>query len=526
MKKTLLTLVAVLAITLGSYAQWIEQASGFSAASRGITDIQALDANTVWAVAYDGTAPTNPCVDFTRTLNGGTLWTAGTVTPGAGTSIANISAVSATKAWTIHYYQSGSGTKDGVYYTSDGGATWTQQTTATFSNSASFPDAIWFWDENNGYCMGDPINGDFEIYTTSNGGTTWTLVPGANIPNPVSGEFGIVGYQSVIGNTVWFGTNKGRIFKSTDKGLNWTVAQIPGWTAKYVEPRFIDADHGVAMDKSSGTTGALAETFDGGATWTVATHVGNSFTNDFAWVPGSENTLVTTGADATNNAAGVTYSFDGGHNFADMANTIGTQFLATDWIDASTAWAGGFSADATTSGMYVFDGTLEEPVADFTAEDTAIMLGGQVQFTDLSSGAASWAWTFTGGTPASSALQNPPLITYNTPGEYNVSLTVSSDWGTSTLAKNGFIYVGGVGINDHSRAIVSIFPNPVQESMNVSANNTIVNVQVVNLVGQVVLTQTIDSKTASINTSNLKPGVYNVRINLADGTINKKIVVE
>lgn len=525
MKKTLLSVFAILAITLSSYAQWIEQASGFTTASRGITDMCAVDANVVWAVAYDGTDPTAACAELTMTTNGGTLWTQKNITAATGTSIANVCALSATKAWTVHYYASGTGTKDGIYYTSDGGATWTQQTTALFSASASFPNCVWFWDDNNGYCMGDPINGDFEIYTTTNGGTTWTLVPGANIPNPVSGEFGVVGYHSIVGNTVWFGTNKGRIYKSVDKGLNWTVAACSQLTNKYIQPFFKDANFGLIMDKNSGTTGYLAMSTDGGATFTSRDNLGNTFTNDMAFIPGSAKTWVTTGADAAAPAAGVTYSFDDGKNWSDMPATIGTQFLATEWVDDSTGWAGSFNVDQTTGGMFKFDGHLVP--ADFTASDTAIALGGQVTFTCTvpTSSMATFLWTFQGGVPGTSTSKTPPAITYSAHGDYNVTLRITNDWGITTTLKTAYIYVGGVGISEQSAANISVYPNPVTDVLNINANMTIESVKLINLVGQTVITQNGKAQNVTLNTSNLKSGIYNLQIKMADGFINKKIVV-
>ena len=439
MKKTIL--FALTMLTLSSYAQWVIQASGFATASRGIQDICVVDANVVWAAAYDGAVSTNACSDFTKTVNGGTTWTAGTVTGATGTSIANICAINATQAWTIHYYPSGTGTLDGIYYTSNGGTSWVHQTTAAFSNASSFPDCMWFWDANNGYCVGDPINGDFEIYTTSNGGTTWTQVPGANIPNPLSGEWGVVGYQSIIGNTVWFGTNLGRVYKSVDKGLNWTVATCTPLNNKYIQPFFKNPTFGLVMDKDASTTGTLAMSSDGGATFTARNNTGHTFTNDMAYIPGSASTWVTTGADATNNAAGVTYSFDDGATFNDMPLTIGDQYLATGWLNDSTGWAGGFNTDATTGGMFKFNGHLVP--ADFTANTTTIGAGGQVTFTCTvgTSATATFLWTFSGGNPATSTLKHPPAVTYNSPGDYTVSLQITSDWGVSTATKTNYIHV-------------------------------------------------------------------------------------
>ena len=423
-----------------SYAQWIDQASGFTAVSRGIRCIYAVSPTIVWASAYDGSGLGAACQDVTMTTNGGTLWTPRTVAGVTNLDIANIVAIDASTAWVCMFPPAATTTGMGIYKTTNGGVSWSRQATATFSNANSFPDVVYFWDQNIGYCMGDPINGDFEIYTTTNGGTTWTLVPGANIPNPVAGEYGVIGYYSSVGNITWFGTNLGRIYKSIDYGNNWTVSAIPGWGAKYVQPFFRDALNGLAQDKSAASTGALVKTTDGGTTWTPVTTIGSVFTTDMAYVPGTASTWVSTGA--ATGYTGVTYSFNDGVNWSNMAATIGTQFLATDWINSSTGWAGSFNTSSTAGGMRKFNGVLAEPVANFSANITNVAVGGQVLFTDLSTGGpVTWAWSFPGGTPATSTLQTPPPIFYNTAGQYNVTLTITNSWGTDPEVKTNYIVV-------------------------------------------------------------------------------------
>ena len=87
--------------------------------------------------------------------------------------------------------------------------------------------------------------------------------------------------------------------------------------------------------------------------------------------------------------------------------------------------------------------------ANFTASSTVINEGQSVTFTDASSSPAtlnSWSWTFTGGTPASSNVQTPPAITYNTAGTYTVTLTVGDNAaGSDTETKTAYITVNAAG---------------------------------------------------------------------------------
>lgn len=85
-----------------------------------------------------------------------------------------------------------------------------------------------------------------------------------------------------------------------------------------------------------------------------------------------------------------------------------------------------------------------EPTADFITPVTIIMPGTTIDFKDQSTGvAAQWAWTFQGGTPATSTERNPS-VTYPTVGTYDVSLTITNAFGTSSLELNDYIRVTSI----------------------------------------------------------------------------------
>ncbi len=78
---------------------------------------------------------------------------------------------------------------------------------------------------------------------------------------------------------------------------------------------------------------------------------------------------------------------------------------------------------------------------DFTQDKIQICAGDAVQYTDLSyNDVNTWEWTFSGGTPATSNLQNPSIV-YNTPGTYDVKLISGDGTNDDTLIKNMAITV-------------------------------------------------------------------------------------
>jgi PKD repeat protein len=79
--------------------------------------------------------------------------------------------------------------------------------------------------------------------------------------------------------------------------------------------------------------------------------------------------------------------------------------------------------------------------ANFAASSQTPCQASSVQFTDLSGGEiTSWNWTFEGGNPATSTLENPQ-VTYSTLGDYDVQLIVTDGETTDTLLNPNYITV-------------------------------------------------------------------------------------
>ena len=82
------------------------------------------------------------------------------------------------------------------------------------------------------------------------------------------------------------------------------------------------------------------------------------------------------------------------------------------------------------------------PVAAFGSDKIYVCPGQSVQFNDLSDGDnLTYSWSFPGGTPATSVVQNP-VISYATAGTYNVTLTVTNANGSNVKTMNGYVIVG------------------------------------------------------------------------------------
>jgi len=84
---------------------------------------------------------------------------------------------------------------------------------------------------------------------------------------------------------------------------------------------------------------------------------------------------------------------------------------------------------------------IYEPTAIIDASTSVVCIGGSVQFIDASTGGPSeWLWTFEGGDPETSTEKNP-IVSYENPGEYGVSLEVTNALGTDIISIEDYITV-------------------------------------------------------------------------------------
>ena len=155
----------------------------------------------------------------------------------------------------------------------------------------------------------------------------------------------------------------------------------------------------------------------------------------------AEGTIVSFTDQSTNVPTLWAWTFAGGNPPSSTAQNPSIQYNSAGNYSVGLTATNDGGSDAETKANFIT--VIPLPVANFTANTTIIDEGQNVQFTDLSSNATSWSWSFSGGTPASSTAQNP-IVTYNTAGTYAVTLTVTNAVGSDAETKTAYITVNDV----------------------------------------------------------------------------------
>jgi subtilisin family serine protease len=351
-------------IVSGAGSNWIEQHLDVSE-GKGVYFIDIVDEETVWAMTIDEITG-KATKEFSVTTNGGTIWKAGNINIDSKYEPCGISAIDGLTAWLIAFNTTENGGK--IFKTSDSGESWTIQPTASFSSANSFPNVIKMFNQNEGVCIGDPIDDKFEIYTTSNGGENWNLINPNNIPNILSGEAGWTKIFSSIGDNIWFGTNKGRIFCSKNKGVSWEAFSTGASDINSIS--FADENNGIILCY---TPWKAQKTINGGKTWEDINYLSANplIFSQISAVPGTTGMLIgirATGQPEYNHSA---YSFDNGETW----NLIDSRFEYTHikMYNNNIGWAGSYTYEGG-GGIYKFPGLNQSKIEIPYNEDSCSLI--------------------------------------------------------------------------------------------------------------------------------------------------------
>ncbi len=178
-----------------------------------------------------------------------------------------------------------------------------------------------------------------------------------------------------------------------------------------------------------------------GDTQTVSITVNPSDTATFSYTPTtfcdtdpnpSPTGIVTTGGTFTINNGGTINGTTGQVNL--LTSGAGTYTI--------TYITNGACPDTATFGITI--STCATPTAAYSVSDSTICDGECVTFTDLSTGATMWQWTFNGGTPSTANTQGPHSVCFNGPGIYNIELIASNSTGADTITSTVEVYANPI----------------------------------------------------------------------------------
>ena len=99
-------------------------------------------------------------------------------------------------------------------------------------------------------------------------------------------------------------------------------------------------------------------------------------------------------------------------------------------------------------------------------------------------------------------------------GTYTVTYNVSDSNGNAAVEVSRTVTVTEVlGLDSTEINSVSIYPNPTASKWTIESSRVINTLTLFNLLGQKVLEQTVNDKKVNIDASNLKAGVYMLKVN-------------
>ncbi len=320
--------------------------------------------------------------------------------------------------------------------------------------------------------------------------------------------------NTVFANFAWSGS----IAPSTS--LDVELPMISGTMGENLFSAWTTNPNGVADEGPDNDEFELPFSVSTGETVTVSVNV-DFFGQESTWEIKQGDTVMASGGPFQNYSQGSIFSESvclahGCYTFFmydshgdGMSFTIGSYEVVNSEGTVLASGGGNFGYEAEH--LFCLDAPDEPeepdpvpPIAGFTASNTSGCGNANVTFTNTSSGATSYAWSFPGGSPSSSTANNP-TVAYNSPGNYSVTLTATNSDGSTSITQNNVVTVFS-----HPTASISAAPITCN-----GANNGGLTASASGGGGGFQYQWSNNATGASL--SNLAPGNYTVTVTDANG---------
>ena len=216
---------------------------------------------------------------------------------------------------------------------------------------------------------------------------------------------------------------------STVAGLNLNI----DWTA----PATVMVNDGLSIDIDT-----LYQNNQLSASWNSSTDPHSNVIEYWYAVgttPGDSNTVAW-----TNNSTNTSY----------IKNGLSLAYGSTYFVSVKVKNGAGLFSQKTISDGVIIVSPGAYPYISFTASDSIICTGEQINLMNNTTNANSYSWVITGASPSTSTLISPTVV-YNSSGIYDVKLIASNINGTDTLLKSGYITVNQSPISAFTTNTVS-----------------------------------------------------------------------
>jgi SprB repeat/Secretion system C-terminal sorting domain len=205
-------------------------------------------------------------------------------------------------------------------------------------------------------------------------------------------------------------------------------------------------------------------------------------------------------ATASGGTAPYTYAWSNGQNVA------GATGLAAGTYTCIVTDANGCT-NSTISVTITQPAAINNAVTQSAGILTATQTGATYQWftcpsSTLISGATSQSYT-------------PSVV-----GDYKVTVTVAG----CPSVTSACVTVAVLGTNSFDLGTFKFYPNPVNDNLNISYSEELTSVKVINMIGQEVLSKSINATTAQIDMSFLPAGTYLVEVRSLDNFKTIKVI--